>query len=173
MTPGRARLDRLQQRRLKLNVGCGHDVRDVEGVDVVANLDDRLPFPAGSAKRVLLDNVLEHVERPYAALLELHRVLEPGGELVVRVPHWRSLKARIVTHRHLFDVHSLDPLLEGRHREESSPENRAYFRQLELTVSHRWPFAWHQRRYFGRELLAWGPHEIEWRLRKLTPDGGG
>lgn len=161
---------------LKLNVGCGHkildgwvniDINDGPGVDVVADVCGDLRMPYRSATEVLIDNVLEHVPDPYMALRNLWQVLEVGGLLVVRVPHWRSPKAKIVTHRHLFDEHSLDPVIRGRHLVDASPENRSWFSLEKLSVSHRHPMAWHQRRYLGRELIGWGPHEIEWRLRRL------
>lgn len=164
---------------MKLNLGCGHDVRDGwinadiapgPGVDVICNANERLPFDDEQFTHVLLDNVLEHLQDPYRALLEVHRVTEAGGSVVVRVPHYRAKKARIITHRHLFDEHSLDPVIRGRHLESTSPENRAYFELDNLEVDHLYPLAWHQRRYFGHELIAWHPHEIEWRLTRLARD---
>jgi len=41
-------------------------------------------------------NVLEHLERPEAALANLSSALKPGGLLVLGVPNRRSLKARLV-----------------------------------------------------------------------------
>jgi SAM-dependent methyltransferase len=52
-----------------------------------------LPVPDGAADAVTALDVLEHVAEPRRAIAEAHRVLRPGGVLVVSVPHrgllWR------------------------------------------------------------------------------------
>jgi SAM-dependent methyltransferase len=47
-----------------------------------------LPFADGSFDRVIAAEVLEHVPDHVAAVLELARVLRPGGTLAVTVPRW-------------------------------------------------------------------------------------
>jgi SAM-dependent methyltransferase len=46
-----------------------------------------LPFPDGHFDTVLVNEVLEHVPDQDKALLEIHRVLRPGGYLVVFSPN--------------------------------------------------------------------------------------
>lgn len=46
----------------------------------------RLPIAANSVDTVLLLDVLEHLPRPADCLAEIHRVLKPGGRLVLQVP---------------------------------------------------------------------------------------
>jgi SAM-dependent methyltransferase len=55
------------------------------GVDVVAAADS-LPVPDGDFDAVLLLQVLEHVPEPGRVIAELHRVLRPGGRLVLTAP---------------------------------------------------------------------------------------
>jgi SAM-dependent methyltransferase len=43
--------------------------------------------PDGRYDAVVSHQVLEHVPRPWEALGEFHRVLRPGGVLVISVPH--------------------------------------------------------------------------------------
>lgn len=59
----------------------GADVRDGPGVDIILNLHD-IDLPAESVGTVLVLETLEHVERPWRAVVELHRVLKPGGVLI-------------------------------------------------------------------------------------------
>jgi SAM-dependent methyltransferase len=99
------RLVRRLRGRL-LDVGCG--VGDMlafrsnsVGVDINARtvdycrrrgqtayvmVADSLPFNEASFDSVLLDNVLEHIAVPLPLLAEIHRVLSPGGRLLVGVP---------------------------------------------------------------------------------------
>jgi SAM-dependent methyltransferase len=61
---------------------------DIESDDERVRTEDvtALSFPAQSIARILSLDTLEHVENYQAALSEFHRVLEPGGLLVVHVP---------------------------------------------------------------------------------------
>lgn len=95
----------------KLNLGCGAQVLDAhdgwtnmdlfpEAPGVVEHDMTRVPwpFPDGAFHEVLASHVLEHVPltfverdgKPLDALLavmdEAHRVLRPGGRLVIRTP---------------------------------------------------------------------------------------
>lgn len=45
-----------------------------------------LPFASGSFDRIIVSEVLEHIEEDLAAMKELARVLAPGGTLAVTVP---------------------------------------------------------------------------------------
>jgi SAM-dependent methyltransferase len=46
----------------------------------------RLPFATGAVDGLICLEVLEHVVDPFAAIAELHRVLAPGGRLLLSVP---------------------------------------------------------------------------------------
>ncbi len=65
------------------------DVGPVEKGGMRADLL-RLPLLSGSVGTLLARDVLEHVDDK-AALREAHRVLRPGGHLVITVPGWPSL----------------------------------------------------------------------------------
>lgn len=93
--------------------------------DVVADLAD-LPVADASFDAVLCTEVLEHVAEPAAALAELHRVLAPGGRLLVTVPFVIELHEE--PHDHFrYTSHGLRGLLE-----------RAGFEQVEVAALTGW-----------------------------------
>lgn len=108
----------------RLNVGCGRDLRDgyvnsdvhpLPGVDVVAELGRHpLPFPDCTFTLVAARDVLEHVDDVVAAMAELHRVLRPGGRLVVSTVHFTSRNVWLdPTHRRAFSVRTFDVFVPG------------------------------------------------------------
>jgi 2-polyprenyl-3-methyl-5-hydroxy-6-metoxy-1,4-benzoquinol methylase len=103
-----------------LDVGCGVGefmlkLRDaglaVEGVDGneaqllrvrarglparVAELEQGLPFEDGRFSVVSCLEVIEHLGRAELALFEMHRVLRPGGHLLLSTPNFSSLNNRL------------------------------------------------------------------------------
>ncbi|MFF4180946.1 methyltransferase domain-containing protein [Streptomyces sp. NPDC001750] len=50
-----------------------------------------LPLPDHTADRARTDRVLQHIADPARALREIHRVLRPGGRLVMGEPDWDTL----------------------------------------------------------------------------------
>ncbi|MEN6440734.1 MAG: methyltransferase domain-containing protein [Syntrophobacter sp.] len=54
----------------------------------------RLPFPDDSQDYVFSSHVLEHVADYTAVLREWHRVVKPGGHIVITVPHWHLYEKR-------------------------------------------------------------------------------
>lgn len=61
----------------------GIDLQAGEGVDQVADIHDLPAEWSGRFTGVICSEVLEHVARPWLALPELRRVLQPGGLLVI------------------------------------------------------------------------------------------
>jgi SAM-dependent methyltransferase len=55
---------------------------------VLADIDGVLPFPDATLDRVISLNVAEHVGDPAAHLVECHRILRPGGLLVLAHSDW-------------------------------------------------------------------------------------
>lgn len=60
--------------------------RSVEGLSLTGDLES-LPFPEGAFDTVFCSQVLEHVPEPEKVLREFHRILNPGGQLLLSVPH--------------------------------------------------------------------------------------
>jgi len=86
-----------------LDVGCGLnkfpgaigiDRNPASRADVRCDLD-RLPYPFrdGSFDRVRAVHVLEHVADVIAAMEEFHRLLAPGGRLLIVTPHFSDFSS--------------------------------------------------------------------------------
>lgn len=96
-----------------MNLGCGEDRK--EGYvnvdwqssvqpDVVHDLNSLpYPFADGSFDEIFASHILEHLDRPFAVMKEFHRLLAPGGKLIIKVPHF-SRGFTHSEHAHGFDV---------------------------------------------------------------------
>jgi len=97
----------------KLNLGSGEykkpgfinvDRAVVTRPDVVSDLNEfPYPFADQCFELIEADHVLEHLDDPFMAMRELHRILAVGGKLVVRVPHF-SRGFTHPEHKRGFDV---------------------------------------------------------------------
>jgi SAM-dependent methyltransferase len=63
-------------------------------ITVLAGDATALPVPDGAADAVTMLDIVEHIDRPEAAIAEARRVVRPGGVLVASVPH-RGLLHRL------------------------------------------------------------------------------
>lgn len=68
-------------------VGLDHadTLHGLAGVDIVADAY-AIPRPDESFDTIICTAVLEHLERPFDALREAHRLLRPGGRAIYTVP---------------------------------------------------------------------------------------
>jgi len=100
-----------------LDIGCGEDLtlmplwnkyREIYGIDIskpriermqkqfgnnpsihlsVEDVNNRLSFEDASFDTITAIAVLEHIFDPYHFMKECHRLLKPGGQLIVHVPN--------------------------------------------------------------------------------------
>jgi SAM-dependent methyltransferase len=82
------RSGRLKRRKLG-------DTLDID-IDFITDAENRLErFPPNSFDRITMWQVLEHADHPPRVLAQVERVLRPGGQVVVEVPNYASIWARI------------------------------------------------------------------------------
>jgi|AntRauTorckE6833_2_1112554.scaffolds.fasta_scaffold05914_2 SAM-dependent methyltransferase len=89
------------------------DIEKREGVDVVADAH-KLPFEDSEFSVIVCTEVLEHLHSPHIAIKEMHRVLEPGGTL-------------LLTTRFVFPIHD-------------APHD--YYRYTEFGMKHLFKDGW-------------------------------
>jgi SAM-dependent methyltransferase len=117
-----------------LDIGCGiGDMlsyrRNTVGLDVnPLNVDfcrkrqleayvmkpDVIPFKDKTFDSVLLDNVLEHIDKPSLLFKEIRRVLKPDGILLIGVPGIRGYKSDD-DHKVFYDEKKLHALAKKNH----------------------------------------------------------
>jgi SAM-dependent methyltransferase len=132
---------------VKLNLGCGTDIRPgfvnldsaaLPGVDVVHDLRE-LPLPFGDEEfdEVICQDVLEHLD--YAPLLgEIHRVMQPGGRVWIRSPHFTSRAVYLdPTHRTAFSIDTLRFFVSGSGRDYYFPFHFSRVESARITF-HRY-----------------------------------
>ena len=97
--------DVSQHAGILLDIGCGAnkqpgmvgmDIRDLPGVDIVHDFEVfPWPLPDGCALTAVASHVVEHVNPHKGVFLrfmdEVWRVLKPGGEFAIVVPHGYSM----------------------------------------------------------------------------------
>jgi SAM-dependent methyltransferase len=65
-------------------------------IDFIGDAENRLAsFPPNCFDRITMWQVLEHAEDPARVLAQVQRVLRPGGHVVLEVPNYASIWARI------------------------------------------------------------------------------
>ncbi|OGG45170.1 hypothetical protein A2673_03705 [Candidatus Kaiserbacteria bacterium RIFCSPHIGHO2_01_FULL_50_13] len=98
---------------LKINLGSSGinkegyinvDIRHSVNPDVIHDLNAfPYPFESDSADHIRMVHVLEHLDKPFLVMQELHRILKPGGTLYIAVPHF-SRGFTHAEHTHGFDI---------------------------------------------------------------------
>lgn len=97
------RIDRVVELILKLDFGCGSNVREgFEGVDIIdfgqkhiVDLTQPWPWADDSVFEAHCSHFIEHLTAPQRIHFanELHRVLKPGASCQVITPAWSSARA--------------------------------------------------------------------------------
>jgi predicted SAM-dependent methyltransferase len=88
---------------VKVSLACGQnkpegfigvDVEKVDGVDVVANLEQfPWPFADDSVDEIECSHYVEHTPDLNAFMDECYRILKPGGKMHIVAPYYSSIRA--------------------------------------------------------------------------------
>lgn len=159
---------RLKDKKV-LDIGCGRkklpgsiglDQLQLPGVDVVADLSQRLPFKDGEFDVVYSNQVFEHVPNLIGLIEEINRILVPGGILVAHVQYFRSSWAAIdPTHIRQFTISSLDYFVRGTLEHSGYRFSEVCFGKIEKYIDGNYesnPF-----RYFFSKLALRYPYRFE------------
>jgi len=113
----------MNETGIKIHLGAGsdirsgyenHDIAKLSGIDVVHDLN-KFPWPWGDgvASEVIAIDLIEHLDDFMGTMEEIHRILELGGEVKIKVPYWNSVYCHAdPTHKrcfHEFTFHFFDP----------------------------------------------------------------
>lgn len=135
--------------KLVLDIGCGRkklpgsvglDHMPLPGVDVVASLEQPLPFEDEEFDAVYANQVLEHVRDMVGLMSEIHRILRPGGIFLAHVPYFRSSWAHIdPTHVRSFTVNTMDFFVKGTYCHEGYRFSDRAFASCEVVLDQDYP----------------------------------
>jgi len=97
----------------KLNLGSGVDHKEgyinidhnhLANPDIIHDLNVYpYPFAEGEFDEVVASHIIEHLDKPFEVMRELHRILKVDGVLHVKVPHF-SRGFTHAEHAHGFDI---------------------------------------------------------------------
>lgn len=77
--------------------------------DVVLDAEATLPFRSDCMRRIFCFDLIEHVASVPELMTEIHRILEPGGSVLITTPHYSCANSYSdPTHRQHFGWRSLD-----------------------------------------------------------------
>ncbi|HHT9138680.1 MAG TPA: class I SAM-dependent methyltransferase [Candidatus Wunengus sp. YC60] len=129
-----------------LDIGCGRhklvgsiglDQYPFDGVDIVHDLNNPLPFEDEEFDAVFANQLLEHVENMVVLVYEIHRILKPGGIFLAHVPYFRSSWAHIdPTHVRSFTINSMDYFVKGTYFYENYRFRNEAFQKIEVFIDN-------------------------------------
>lgn len=145
---------------MKLNLGSGRDIKEgfinvdlhEPKAEIHHDLDDYpWPFEDNSIDYVYIKDVLEHTHKPELIIREMIRIMKPGSEAFIQVPHY-SHKASYMNlgHTHHFHEQALNICVSEGNSDSSMPIG---FKIIETKVKRN-------------RFRIWKKQSIRWKIRK-------
>jgi SAM-dependent methyltransferase len=113
------------------------------GFHVYAQTLDQLRLPSSSIEAVGIFDVIEHLPNPEIVLIEIHRILKPGGLLLTSVPAYQWLFSNFdlqIGHYRRYSRKSLTGLLESCEFRSTKISNLFFIFVLPAFVIRRLPY---------------------------------
>ena len=82
-------------RGVEMSAWASRYARETYGLDVHTGTLESAAMPAASVDVVVMADVIEHLHDPPATMREIHRVLAPGGRVLLLTPDVGSVMARL------------------------------------------------------------------------------
>lgn len=82
-------------RGVEMSAWASRYARETYGLDVHGGTLETAAVPAASVDVVVMADVIEHLHDPAATLREIHRILAPGGRILLLTPDVGSVMARL------------------------------------------------------------------------------
>lgn len=86
---------------LETSIEIARDFFSLPNIDFIVGDLFQMKFPSNSFDCVLFLETIEHVQNPVSFLKEFHRILKPGGSLIISTPNALSY-SNIIHHLYLF-----------------------------------------------------------------------
>jgi predicted SAM-dependent methyltransferase len=101
---------------MNIDLGCGEskqpgwvgiDARDLNGVDIVCDLNKGIPIEDDTVDIVKASHILEHIPDTIKIMSEIWRVCKNNSQVAIAVPHYKSIGAwQDPTHVKAFTEHT-------------------------------------------------------------------
>lgn len=138
---------------IKLDLGAGTVKRPgylsvdrirTAGVDIVCDVEKRLPFLDSTVEEVFSRHLFEHIGSLIQLFEEVYRICKPGAHVIVNVPYYTSIKAyKDPTHVNWFTEKTFE-YFEGKRWENFEFPFNGSFRLKKIEYLYQRPF----HRYF-------------------------
>ncbi|WP_299784466.1 class I SAM-dependent methyltransferase [uncultured Roseobacter sp.] len=73
--------------------------QEIHGIETIPMTLEAAKLPDASADVVIMLHVIEHLPDPVETLREIHRILKPGGHMVIETPRYDTLMFKLLRHR--------------------------------------------------------------------------
>ncbi len=86
---------------MKIHIGCGNnkrkgfygiDIKQYGNVDLVANLNKKLPLDDSVTDHIIMPCILEHLKNWDRVMQEMHRISKHKGIIEIWIPHFSNMQ---------------------------------------------------------------------------------
>lgn len=139
----------MSENVMKLDLGAGTVKRKgyfsvdripAKGVDIVCDVEKKLPFRDNSVDEVFSRHLFEHIRNLIQLFEEVYRICKPGARVLINVPYYTSIKAfKDPTHVNWFTEKTFE-YFEGKSWENFEFPFKGSFRVKKIDYLYQRPF---------------------------------